>query len=148
MRIWLMTQPTVPFWGGWPMSVGFSEQGAYGGALWFNASLCFTPDRLVVCLSGDLDLGSDVEIQALFDKIAGLEAPVTVVDLSEVTFIDAHGIGLIVAAYKSAVERGRVLKVAGLHGLVAQVFSLTHLEALVLTEAEAHDREGDAGGRG
>jgi anti-anti-sigma factor len=102
----------------------------------------------VVCLAGELDLGSDVELRALFDKIAGHGAAVTVVDLSEVTFIDAHGIGLIVAAHRSAVERGRVLGVVGLRGPVEYVFSLFPLGDLVLTAAEAREYEGDLGGQG
>jgi anti-sigma B factor antagonist len=130
------------------MSVGFSDQGACSGAPRFNASLRIAPDRLLVHLSGELDLGSEVEIRALFDKIAGHEAAVTVVDLSQVTFIDAHGIGLIVAAYRSAVEHGRVLGVVGLQGIVAHMFRLSHLDALVLTEPQAHYREGDVGGQG
>jgi len=104
--------------------------------------------RLVVRLSGELDVTSDHEIRAVLRKAAERRAPVTVVDLSGVTFIDAHGIGLIAGARRSAKERGRVLGVVGLHGLVAHVFRLLDLDALVLTAAECHDREGDLGGQG
>jgi anti-anti-sigma factor len=103
---------------------------------------------LVVRLSGEVDVTSDHEIRAVLRKAAQRGAPVTVVDLSGVTFIDAHGIGLIAGARKSANERGRVLGVVGLHGLVAHVFRLLDLDALVLTAAERHDCEGDLGGQG
>jgi anti-anti-sigma factor len=129
------------------MSVGFGEQDAHDRAAVVTASLQFAPERLVVHLSGELDLSSDGEIRELFDKVACHGAHVTVVDLSEVTFIDAHEVGLIIAAYRSAVERGRVLGVVGLQGVVAHVFGLFHLEALVLPAAEAYDHEGDVGGQ-
>jgi len=90
---------------------------------------------LVVRLTGELDLASDLELRALLRSTTEQGAPVTVVDLSEVTFIDAHAIGLIAAAYTSATKSGRVLGVVGLHGVVADVFHLTGLDALVLTTA-------------
>lgn len=130
------------------MSVTFGDQDAHGGTPLFSVSLHSAPDRLVVCLAGELDLACDAEIRAVLDKIVGHGAAVTIVDLSDVTFIDAHGIGLLVSVHRSAAERGQALGVVGLRGVVAHVFSLFPLEALALTAAGAHDHEGDLGDHG
>ena len=64
-------------------------------------------------------------------------------DLSEVNFIDAHSIGLIVAAWASAKDHGRVLCVVGLHGMPARLFSMLGLERLSRDPASDIDGGGD-----
>lgn len=89
-------------------------------------------DAVVVCLAGELDLAT-VELEPLLVRLAESGPAATIVlDMSEVSFIDAHSVGVIVAAWAAARTRGRVLQVDGLRGLPARVFRLVGLEPLLV----------------
>lgn len=79
-------------------------------------------------------------------------ASLVVLDLSEVRFIDAHSVGLIVAASAAAHRRRRTLIVEGLRGIPATVVRRLGLEPLLtgrLTERIDEFRtERDTGVRG
>jgi anti-anti-sigma regulatory factor len=65
--------------------------------------------------------------------------------MSDVRFIDAHSIGLIVGASKAAKVRGRELQVDGLDGLAARVFRLVGLEPMLVRRTCGDSAEGKAG---
>ena len=86
---------------------------------------------VVVSLTGELDL-AEVELEPLLLRIAESGPAATIVlDVSELAFIDAYGVGVIVSAWKAAKARGRVLRVDGVHGLPARVFGLVGLEPML-----------------
>ena len=88
---------------------------------------------VVVRLAGELDLSTAAQFRQLLLKVAESGTATTVVlDMSDVRFIDAHSIGLIVGASKVAKVRGRVLQVDGLDGLPARVFRLVGLEPMLV----------------
>ena len=100
-------------------------------------------DAVVVSLIGELDVAS-VELEPLLLRMAESGPAATIVlDMSELVYIDAYGIGVIVSAWKAAQAHGRVLKVEGLHGLPARVFRLVELESLL-----ARRPDGDVSGGG
>jgi len=86
------------------------------------------PDRTVVMCSGEIDVRTaPVLRQALFDPEV-VSAPLVVVDLARVSFLDSVGIGALVAARRWLTSRGtglvlvcgdtqprRVLTMTGLH---------------------------------
>jgi anti-anti-sigma factor len=102
----------------------------------------------VVRLVGDLDLSAETELQALLLRLVREGGPATVVlDMSHVRVIDAHNIGLVMAAWGTAAAGGRQLRVAGLHGIPARLFDILGLRPLV-EEAVGQGRErGGADGR-
>lgn len=101
-------------------------------------------DAVVVSLAGELDVAC-VGLEPLLLRLAESgRAATIVVDMSELRFIDAHGVGVIVSAWKAAKARGRVLWVDGLHGLPARVFRLVGLEQ-VLVRSPATTLKGNAG---
>ena len=60
--------------------------------------------------------------------------PKLIVDLSDVTFIDSTGVGLMVRAKKEAVKAGAALTFVGLQENVRNVVKLSKLEAYLLRE--------------
>jgi len=100
---------------------------------------------VVVSLAGELDLAA-VELEPLLLQVAESGPAATIVlDLSDLDFIDAYGVGIIVNAWKVADARGRVLLVEGLHGLPARVFRLTDLEPLLVRRPCGDDLKGNSG---
>jgi anti-anti-sigma factor len=81
-------------------------------------------------------------------RVAESGAAATIVlDLSDVRFIDAHSIGVIVTAWAAAKCRGRQLRVDGLQGMPARVFGLLGLEPLLARRTCEDKAGGDARGR-
>jgi len=98
---------------------------------------------VVVRLAGELDLSTAAELRQLLMRVAESGTRATVVlDMSDVRFIDAHSIGLIVGASKAAKVRGRVLQVDGLDGLPARVFRLVGLEPILVRRTSGGDGVG------
>jgi anti-sigma B factor antagonist len=103
----------------------------------------------VICLAGELDLATAAELrQRLMDVVESSTAATIVLDLSDVRFIDAHSVNVIVAAWKAATNRGRQLQVDGLHGIPALMFGLFGLEPILARRVAVGDGGRDAGGRG
>jgi len=100
----------------------------------------------LIRFAGELDLALGPEIQATLECALDVGASAIVIDLSRVTFIDAYGIGLIVRARQSAIERGATLGVSGVEGGVAHVFALAGLGELIHSPVDADEHRGDADG--
>jgi anti-anti-sigma factor len=119
-----------------------------GRSQWEPAPFCWSQRSLdgavVVGLAGELDL-STVEFGPLLRGVVESGAATIVLDMSDVSFIDAYCIGLIVHAWKAAKARGRVLQVDGLRGLPARVFRLVGLEPVLVRRTCGDIAEGKAG---
>lgn len=103
---------------------------------------------VMVRLGGELDLSTAAELRRRLMRLAESgDAATIVLDLSEVGFIDAHSIGVIVDAWSTAKFHGRELCVEGLRGLPARIFGLLGLEAILARRALAASPGGDADGR-
>lgn len=100
---------------------------------------------MVVSLAGELDLAA-VELEPLLLQVAESGPAATIVlDMSDLDFIDAYGVGIILGAWKAAKARGRVLRVEGLHGLPARVFRLAELEPVLVRRPCGDDLKGNPG---
>src|SRR5262249_19235910 len=74
---------------------------------------------VVVDVAGELDFATSTELGQRLLNVVESGAAVVVLDLSELRFIDAHCVGLIVAAWEAARCRGRRLEIDGLRGIPA-----------------------------
>ena len=84
----------------------------------------------MVTVSGELDVASS---QVLERELAKLdEAPLVVVDLRGLTFIDSTGLGVLVRAHQLAQEHGRRFGLVRGNGQVSRLLSLTGLDAELL----------------
>ena len=105
-------------------------------------------DAVVVRLAGELDLARDAELRACLRRLAAPDTPPRIVlDMSDVRFIDAHSIGLIIAAWRTARRHGRTLRLERLRGTPARVVGLLGLEPMLVPGAREDRPEGLVHGR-
>lgn len=101
--------------------------------------------RLLV--RGDVDLVSHEQLrEALNIAVAGTQPRPIEVDLSGVTFLDATGVGIMVAAYNSARRQGLTLRVGGAAGIVRRVLEITGAAGVLVGGAHAYDVPDARGG--
>jgi len=81
----------------------------------------------VVHVRGELDLAVAGQLTKQLCDLAGSDV---VVDLSDLTFIDAAGLRALVTANHKVRSHGHQLTVRGAHGLVRRVFEVTRLAGL------------------
>jgi anti-anti-sigma factor len=82
-------------------------------------------DRMVVAVSGDLDLWGATKLhRPLMDA---LDTPVVVVDLSECGFCDSSGLRTLVQAVAWAGQEGVSLRLVGVGTPVLRVFEMAGL---------------------
>jgi anti-sigma B factor antagonist len=93
------------------------------------------PGALVLSASGELDASeADVMREALFTAIDTHErgqGDVIVVDLSQVSFIDSVGLGILVAGLKHAIERHFRLRFVVTHPQTQRVLNITGLSRIM-----------------
>jgi anti-sigma B factor antagonist len=107
-----------------PPAVRWNAPSVIGWSQWY-ADNC-----LVVTIAGELDLAVSAELrERLGEAVRSARTATIELDLAAVRFIDAHCIGLIVAAAHAARRDGRVLRVVRLRGLPAKVFALIGFDA-------------------
>jgi anti-anti-sigma factor len=73
-------------------------------------------------LRGEFDLSADDSLRAALTASGSAET--TVVDLAEVSFIDAATVGALLAAHAAAAGQGRTLYVMGAAGVVRRVLNI------------------------
>ena len=77
---------------------------------------------------GEIDVASAPEFHASLGELIGREVAVVIVDLSEVTFIDSTGLGVLVGAEKEIRGAGRDLRVVVTRPQIRRVLELTGLD--------------------
>jgi anti-sigma B factor antagonist len=80
--------------------------------------------EVVVSVQGDLDLDTAPLAQAVLTQaLDGAER--VCLDLSDVRFFGAAGVGVVVAGRQHAASLGRELRLSGVHGITERVLALT-----------------------
>ena len=98
-----------------------------GGLTWLRAVVETQFDRAIVTLKGDLDVAS---AETLGESLAGLvDAGSTriVVDVSDLAFCDASGIGALVRVAGRAARRDGWLRIAAAGPLMERIIRITKL---------------------
>jgi anti-sigma B factor antagonist len=78
---------------------------------------------------------------ALKTELEKEHTSVTIIDLSEVPYMDSAGIGAIINFYVSAQRRGNKLIAAGSNYRVVELFKLTHVDTLIPMAATVDEAE-------
>lgn len=78
---------------------------------------------------------------ALKTELEKEHPPVTILDLSEVEYMDSAGMGAIINYYVAAQRRGNKLVAAGANYRVIELFKLTHVDSLIPMAATAEEAE-------
>jgi anti-sigma B factor antagonist len=101
-----------------------------GTAMDFAVEWRFRTDGVRLAVVGELDVAT---APALADSVAvALDADRRVVlDLGRLTFIDAAGLGALVAAHRYAADRGAVLELVAVPARARRLFAITGLQSLL-----------------
>ena len=88
-------------------------------------------DRYVITVSGEVDLATSPDLDAAI--IAGLDsgAGSLVVDLTDVSFMDSSGLGVIVRGLKRCREADKDLDLVIANERVLKVFGITGLDQVI-----------------
>jgi anti-sigma B factor antagonist len=87
--------------------------------------------RRVVRVSGEIDVDTGPQLRDhLLGLVAGGEHNI-VVDLSDVSFLDSSGLGVLVMAHKRIRTAGGTLRLAGCQPEVVSIFHLTALDRVI-----------------
>ena len=95
---------------------------------WESSGTARTP---VVALRGEIDLSTSPLLRATLTSLIDAGAHDVTVDLSEVSFVDSTGLGVLVGALQLLQARGGdALFIRGVGPAVRRVFELTGLDAV------------------
>jgi anti-anti-sigma factor len=90
-----------------------------------SATRCGAKVRLI--LSGELDLATEPQVERHVAAALAAGADL-VIDVSQVTFIDSAGLGVLLAAHDRAARHGHPLVVVSGSDAVDHVFAVTDVE--------------------
>lgn len=109
------------------------------GPLTFEEKEGRTPGTRVFSLIGPLTLRNLFEFQRELRSAA--PAPLTVIDLTGVPYMDSAGMGLVMNHYVRCQTRGTKLIVAGANSRVLDLFRVTKVDTLLPLVARIEDAE-------
>ena len=92
----------------------------------------------IVRVAGPLILSNFFALKSELEKE---HTPITIIDLSEVEYMDSAGMGAIINFYVSAQRRGHKLIAAGVNTRVIELFKLTHVDSLIPITATVDEAE-------
>ncbi len=82
-------------------------------------------------VDGEVDIATAPTLREAVESILAGDPVAVVIDLSAVPFLDSTGLGVLVAAYKGALERGVLLSLAGPQRIVANSLRLVHIDTVI-----------------
>lgn len=89
------------------------------------------PDITVFEISGRLNLGNSlISIESGIRRLIDLGTRKLIVDVTDVTYIDSSGIGMLVACAGHMEQSKGRLRIAGANGPVAKAFEVVHMERI------------------
>jgi anti-sigma B factor antagonist len=93
---------------------------------YLRVSVDVQPDRVVVTLDGEIDVSSAPELRdTLVTVISEFHPALLVVDCTQVTYLDAIGVGVLVGAAGRLAATGDRLVLRNVQDLVRKVLDLT-----------------------
>lgn len=94
----------------------------------------------VLVLSGSLTLGRDAQhFEWTVEELIKNNARRIVVDLSEVSFVDSAGIGILVGCHGKVTNAGGQLRLAGVVDRVMNVLRITKVDGILRLDASTAD---------
>ncbi|HVB07055.1 MAG TPA: STAS domain-containing protein [Acidimicrobiales bacterium] len=81
----------------------------------------------VLALRGEIDLSSSPQLREALVRLQEEEPPVVVLDLSDVTFLDSTGLGILIGALKRRESAGGDLRLVITRPNLLKVFEITGL---------------------
>jgi len=88
------------------------------------------PGRIRLWVAGDVDLATADTLADALDRAVAQTTGAVELDLSEVTFLDARGVAVLVRAAAAAGTRGGLLRLVSPRSSVRRVLELTRVAAV------------------
>ena len=98
------------------------------------------PGTKVFCLNGPLTLRNLFEFQNELRSAA--PPPLTIIDITDVPYMDSAGMGLVVNQYVRCQTRGAKLIVAGANSRVMDLFKVTKVDSVLPLAKSIEEAEG------
>jgi anti-sigma B factor antagonist len=96
-----------------------------------EATTRLVDDLTVVKISGRMNVGDVLtSVENLIKHTIDQGARRLVIDLSDLSFIDSAGIGILLSCSGRAEQKGGVMRIAGAHGGVAKIFEAVHIDRI------------------
>jgi len=95
---------------------------------------------VILDLAGEIDLHSSVQLRGVLLEELRAGAPVLMINLTGVSFMDSSGLATLIEALQLARRQGGQLKLFGLQGRVRSLFEIARLDGvfgIYDSEAEA-----------
>lgn len=87
-------------------------------------------DLLVLTADGGINRGTAQQLVESIGKLVEAGVKNVIIDFSKVDLITSSGISTLLTVHRSMKNRGANVKLAGLHGMVAQVLQLSRLDKI------------------
>jgi anti-sigma B factor antagonist len=117
---------------GWPMSVRRFREKRGSSAMKTDAEFEVTgseqPGVPVLRVRGEIDVASAPEFQTSLSDLVGQGSEIVIVDLSEVSFIDSTGLGVLVGAEKEMRDMSHSLRLVVPQPQIMRLLELTGLD--------------------
>ncbi|MDB6151687.1 MAG: anti-sigma-factor antagonist [Chthoniobacteraceae bacterium] len=81
----------------------------------------------VLVISGEIDLLEAPKLRLLLEAKNGVNHPVLILDISEVSFVDSSGLSELIRYQHAAREQGRSFFIAGARAEIMELFSIAGL---------------------
>ena len=96
-------------------------------------------DRYLITVSGEVDLATSPELDVAIIAAIDSGATSVVIDLTDVSFMDSSGLGVIVRALKRCREAENDLDLVITNERVLKVFGITGLDQVIPIHASIQD---------
>lgn len=96
-------------------------------------------DRYLITVSGEVDLATSPDLDVAIIAAIDAGAASVVIDLSDVSFMDSSGLGVIVRALKRCREAENDLDLVITNERVLKVFGITGLDQVIPIHASIQD---------
>lgn len=91
----------------------------------FRIEIRNAPDRVVLCLHGELDLASAPLLAQEIENASDTTTAMVVLDLQELRFIDSTGLRIVLAAHERSQERGQEFALTRASEQVQRLLTIT-----------------------
>ena len=102
---------------------------AIDGPLQIESHQGKTPGTLIIRLTGPLTLRNIFDLQNLFRNME--RVPLTILDLSEVPYMDSAGMGVVVNCHVHCQGRGGRFIATGVSDRLLELFKITHVDSVI-----------------
>lgn len=93
----------------------------------FKANIIQAEDKLVLELSGDLDVYSEEEFKNLIeDDLSSVDKDI-VIDIKDLDYLDSTGLGMFMKIYKINKEKDKKVKIINPKENILKLFKITEL---------------------